>query len=88
MTSTIISAENGVDKLPFLDIEHILTRANEKSFFYTKNFTKANAVNSTFLNGKSFHPLNIFKGIISGEEKRMKRINEKKEDYYESLKKP
>ena len=87
LTSTIMSAENGVDKLPFLDIEHILTRENEKSFFYTRNFTKATAVNSTFLNGKSFHPLNIFKGIITGEDKRMKRINERKEDYYESLNK-
>ena len=39
------------------------------------------------MNGKSFHPLNNCKGIITGEEKRMKRINEKKENYYESLKK-
>ena len=87
LTSTIMSGENEVDKLPFLDIEHILTRVNEKSFFYTRNFTKTTAVNSTFLNGKSFRPLNIFKGIITGEEKRLKRINERKEDYYESLKK-
>ena len=61
LTSTIMSAEFGVDTLPFLDIEHIFSGANEKSFFYTRNFTKATAINSTFLNGKPFHPLNIFK---------------------------
>ena len=87
LTSTIMSSEKGINALPFLDVEHIFTKANEKSFFYTRNFTKATAINSTFLNGKSFHPLNTFKGIITGEEKRMKRTNERKEDYFESLKK-
>ena len=38
-----------------------------------KKITKAKAINSTFLNGKSFHPLNTFEAIITGEEKRMKR---------------
>ena len=42
---------------------------------------------SSFLNGKSFHPLNTFKAIIIGEDKTVKRFNERKEDYYESLNK-
>ena len=87
LTSTIMSTENKTTTLPFLDIEHVLTKENTKSFFYTRNFTKITAINSTFLNGKSFHPLNTFKAIITGEEKRMKRLNERKEDYYESLNK-
>ena len=57
-----------------------------KNFFYTRNFTNATAINYTYFNGKSFHPLNIFKGVITRKEKRMKRINERKVDYYESLK--
>ena len=87
LTSTIMSTDNKINTLPFLDIEHILTKENNKNFFYTKNFTKITAINSTFLNGKSFHPLSTFKAIITGEEKRMKRLNERSEDYYESLKK-
>ena len=87
LTSTIMSTENKTTTLPFLDVEHVLTKENAKSFFYTRNFTKITAINSTFLNGKSFHPLNTFKAIITGEEKRMKRLNERKEDYTESLNK-
>ena len=87
LTYTNMSTEDNNLTLPFLDVEHVLTKENNKSFFYTRNFIKPTAINSTFLNGKSFHPLNIFKGIISGEEKRMKRLNERNEDYQESLKK-
>ena len=87
LTSTIMSTENKTNTLPFLDVEHVLTKENTKSFFYTRNFTKITAINFNFLNGKSLHPLNTFKAIITGEEKRMKRLNERKEDYYESLNK-
>ena len=87
ITYTNMSTEDNNLTLPFLDIEHVLTKENNRSFFYTRNFIKPTAINSTFLNGKSFHPLNIFKGIISGEEKRMKRLNERNEDYQESLNK-
>ena len=41
LTSTIMSTENGINTLPFLDVEHIFTKANGKSFFFTSNFTKA-----------------------------------------------
>ena len=80
-----MSIESKITKLPFLDVEHVLTRENENNFFYTRNFTKETAINSTFLNGKSFHPLNIFKAIITGEEKKMRRLNERNKDYHESL---
>ena len=82
-----MSTENKSNILPFLDVEHVLTKENAKNNFHSRSFTKIIAINSTFLNGKSFHPLNTFKVIITGEEKRMKRLNEGKEDYYESLKK-
>ena len=72
--------------LPFLDVQHILIKEGNKSFFKTKNFIKKTAQNSKFLDGKSYHPLNVFKGIITGEEKRMRRLNETEEDYKESLK--
>ena len=51
-----------------------------------KKFIKPTATNSLFLNGKSHHPINVFKGIVLGESKRMRRLNEYDDDYYESLK--
>ena len=32
LTSTIMSSQSGINALPFLDVEHIFTKANEKSF--------------------------------------------------------
>ena len=32
--------------------------------------------NATFLNGRSYHPQNVFKGIIIGEVKRFKILHE------------
>ena len=64
-----------------------MTRENDNSFFYTRNVTKETAINSTILNGKSFHVLNTFKAIITGEEKIVRLLNERNEDYHESLNK-
>ena len=33
LISTTMSIKNTITKLPFLDVEHVLTRENEKSFF-------------------------------------------------------
>ena len=67
-----MSTESWINELPFLDVELLFTKANKMSFLYTRNFTKATTINSTFLNGKNFHSLHTFKGIITMEEKRMK----------------
>ena len=47
-TSTIMSLKSGVDALPFLDVEHIFTIANEKIFFYTRNLKKGTTINFNF----------------------------------------
>ena len=47
LTLTTMSAENGVDKLLFLDIEHILLEQTKK-FFYTRNFAKATPITILF----------------------------------------
>ena len=39
----------------------------------------------TFLNGESHHPRHVFKAIITGDANRMKRLNESKPDYEESI---
>ena len=53
--------------------------------FKKKSFIKETAKNATFLNGKSYHLLNIFKEIKLGETKRLKRLNENKSDFKQSL---
>ena len=66
LTSDItMSIENTITTFPFLDVEHVMTREKENSFFYTRNFTKETAINSTIMYGKSFLSLNIFKAIIT-----------------------
>ena len=86
ITSKTMSTKDKNNMLPFLDVQHILIKEGNNNFFKTKNFIKKTAENSTFLNGKSYHPLNVFKGIITGESKRMRRLNETDEDYKDSLK--
>ena len=83
ITSSIMSEDNTT--VPFLDVEHVLNNDSEIKSFKTKNFIKETAKNSTFLNGRSYHPLNVFKGIITGEIKRLKRLNEDEKDFKESL---
>ncbi len=70
----------------FLDVLHVASE-EEKGGFYTTNFVKPTAVNQRFLHGKSFHPKHVFQAIISGEAKRMKRLNERKEGYEKSIEK-
>ena len=64
-----MSTEDKNLTLRFLDIEHVLTKENNKSFFHIINFTKKNRCKFIFLNGKSFHPLNIFILIITCKRK-------------------
>ena len=86
LTSTIMSAENGINTLPFLNVEHIFTKAillKQKTFIHQK-FYESHSNKFNLFKWKLILSINTFKGIITGEEKRMKRINE---ENYESLKK-
>ena len=53
LTYTNMSTVDNNLTLPCLDIEHVLTKENNKRFFFTRNVIKSTAINSTFLNGKS-----------------------------------
>ena len=72
------------DNVEFLDVLHH-THKNARRGFITKDFVKPTAINRKFLNGRSFHPMHIYKGIIFGEAKRRRRLNELDQDYLESL---
>ena len=49
--------------------------------FYTTDYSKPTAINRTFLNGQSYHPSSVFKSIIFSESIRLRRLNEKQENY-------
>ena len=62
-----------------------MANSSSKWGFKTRNFIKPTAKDAVFLNGKSHHPLYIFRGIILSEAKRMRRLNETNDDYLISL---
>ena len=54
--------------------------------FVTNNFTKPTAAGRTFLHGNSYHhPFHVFKGITFSEAVRLRRLNERQEDYINSI---
>ena len=68
----------------FLDVFHQIEE-DDPIGFVTKNFTKPTAAGRAFLHGNSYHPLHIFKGIIFSEAVRLRRLNERQEDYLNSI---
>ena len=72
------------DEIEFLDVLHVSDHTSTWGF-KTKKIIKPTAKEAIFLNGKSHHPLHIFRGIILSEGRRMRRLNEKDEDYLQSL---
>ena len=68
----------------FLDVFHQIEE-DDAMGFVTKNFTKPTAAGRTFLHGNSYHPLHIFKGITFSEAVRLRRLNERQENYINSI---
>ena len=79
-----ISASKPGEALEFLDVEH---RICDKSTggFYTTNFIKPTAVDRVFLNGHSHHPRSIFKSVIFSESTRLRRLNERDDQYMSAI---
>ena len=71
-------------KIEFLDVLHCADTKATKGFF-TKDYIKPTATGHTFINGKSHHPPHIFKGIVLGEGKRLRRLNETDQGFKESI---
>ena len=84
LTFREINTEESDGKLEFLDVLHCIDDKFTNGF-KTRNFIKPTALDSVFLNGSSYHPRHIFKGIITGEAKRLLRLNDCNEDYQISL---
>ena len=54
-------------------------------FFVTKDFVKPTADGRQFINKNSHHPQTTFKSILFGEAIRLRRLNQRKDDYLSSL---
>ena len=77
------TAEN-TGEVEFLDVNHCVT--TEVDFgFVTKDFVKPTAERRQFINGNSHHPQTTFKSILFGEAIRLRRLNQRKDDYLSSL---
>ena len=75
-----VSTKVDGEELEFLDVLHKINNS-EKNGFKTTNYTKPTAKSAKFLNGNSYHPPHVFRGIILSEANRLKKLNEKTEDY-------
>ena len=65
-------------------VNHCVT--NEDDFgFATKDFVKPTAEGRQFITGNSHHPQTTFKSILFGEAIRLRRLNQRKDDYLSSL---
>jgi len=53
--------------------------------FVIKDFVKPTAEGRKFINGNSHHQQTIFKSILFGETIRLRRLNQRKDDYLSSL---
>ena len=84
LTFREISTKDEGSQVEFLDVLHYTNKQGKRNFL-VKDFVKPTAINATFLNGKSFHPVHIFKGIILGEGKRLRRLNETEEGFQNSI---
>ena len=72
ITSSIMFTDNII--VPFLDIDYVLNTDSEIKSFKTKKNYQENCKKCNFFFNSSYHPQNVFKGIITGEIKRLKRF--------------
>ena len=84
LTFRHVHAGSDAKEVEFMDVNHVMD-AEDLIGFVTKDFVKPTAVGRVFLNGSSYHPISTFKSILKGECLRMRRLNEKKEDFEISL---
>ena len=68
----------------FLDVNHCVTIEDDFGFV-TKDFVKPTAEGRQFIDGNSHHPQTAFKSILFGEAIRLRRLNQRKDDYLSSL---
>ena len=84
MTHSNIYTGNNNLQIEFLDVLHVADESSSNGFYIT-DYVKPTAEGRRFLDGSSFHPHHVFKAIITGEAKRLRRLNTKDENYNRSV---
>ena len=74
------STDSLESEVEFLDVNHVIDNTNSFGFI-TRNYVKPTAVHRRFLHGSSHHPPSVFKSILIGEPKRLRRLNEYYNDF-------
>jgi len=72
------------EEVEFLDVNHCVTIEDDFGFV-TKDFLKPTAKGRQFINANSHHPQMTFKSILFGEAIRLRRLNQRRDDYLSSL---
>ena len=84
ITTKLFNIKCSDQQVEFLDVLH--KHSSDSPFkFVTSNYVKKTALDRTFINGTSYHPLWVFQSIVVSEAMRMRRICEDKTDYDTSL---
>ena len=71
-------------EVEFLDVNHCVTIEYDFGFV-TKDFVKPTAEGRQFINRNSHHPQTTFMSILFGEAIRLRRLNQRKDDYLSSF---
>ena len=83
-TTKLFNTKCSDQQIEFLDVLH--EHSSDSPFkFVTCNYVKKTALDRTFINGTSYHPLWVFQSIVVSEAMRMGRICEDKTDHDTSL---
>ena len=84
LTHNYINTGNNNLQIEFLDVLHVADNTDSNGFHIT-DYVKPTAEGRRFLDGSSFHPNHVFKAIITGEAKRLRRLNTKDDNYKRSI---
>ena len=71
-------------EVEFLDVNHCVTIEDDFGFV-TKDFVKPTVEGRQFKNGNSHHLQTTFKSILCGKAIRLRRLNQRKDDYLSRL---
>jgi len=71
-------------EVELLDVNHCIT-IDDDLHIVIKDFVKPTAEGRQFINGKAHHPQSTFKSILFREAIRLRRLNQRKENYLSSL---
>ena len=84
ITTKLFNTKCSDQQVEFFDVLH--KHSSDSPFkFVTSNYVKKTALDRTFINGASYHPLWVFQSIAVSEAMRMRRICEDKTDYDTNL---